>query len=77
MPEVRERIYRLIFCAPDATAVFGGLKVLKDEFDLKPNAIEGLCSSSPLAIREIRSFRDLPVLESMEKDYRKIFDIIG
>ena len=77
MPEVRRRIHRLVFCAPDSTAVFGGLRVLKRELDLKPDAISGLCCSSPLAIREIRSFSELPVLESMEKNYRKIFDIIG
>ena len=77
MPEVRKRISKLVFCAPDSTAVFGGLKMLKDEFNLEPDAISGLCSSSPLAIREINSFTDLPILQSMEKDYRKLFSIIG
>jgi hypothetical protein len=77
MPEVRSRIAKLIFCAPDSTAVFGGLRVLKDEFDLEPDAISGLCSSSPLAMREINSFTELPILQSMEKDFRKIFSIIG
>lgn len=76
MPQVRDRIHRLIFCAPDSTAVYGGLQVLQQEFGLVPDAISGLCSSSPLAIRELRSFTQLPVLESMEKDYRKIFEII-
>ncbi|MBU4345294.1 MAG: hypothetical protein KKC73_07730 [Proteobacteria bacterium] len=77
MPEVRDRIYKLIFCAPDSTAVFGGLRVLKEQFDLTPDAISGKCSSSPLAIREIQSFSDLPILQSMEKDFHKIFNIIG
>ncbi|MGW8229368.1 MAG: hypothetical protein ACWGOW_10725 [Gammaproteobacteria bacterium] len=77
MPEVRSRIHKLVFCAPDATAVFGGLRVLKDEFDFVPDAISGLCSSSPLAIREIRSFTNLPILQSIEKNFRKIYNIIG
>ena len=77
MPRVRERIYKLVFCAPDSTAVFGGLRLLKEEFDLEPDAISGLCSSSPLSMREISSFTDLPILQSMEKDYRKLFDVIG
>ena len=76
-PEVRNRISKLIFCAPDSTAVFGGLKVLEEEFDLKPDAISGLCSSSPLAMREIEAFTDLPIIQSMEKDFRKIFSVIG
>ncbi|QEP44173.1 hypothetical protein D5085_14220 [Ectothiorhodospiraceae bacterium BW-2] len=75
-PPVRERLSRLIFCAPDSTAVYGGLRMLKEEFDLVPDAISGLCSSSPLAMREIQSFTDIPILMSMEKDFRRIFEII-
>ncbi|MGB2929491.1 MAG: hypothetical protein WBB70_11305 [Desulfobacterales bacterium] len=76
MPEVRARIHKLIFCASDSSAVFGGIQVLKDQFDLVPDAISGLCSSSPLAIREFQTFSDLPVLKSMEKDSSTIFEII-
>jgi len=77
MPEVRARIHRLIFCAPDSSAVYGGLQVLREQFDLVPDAISGLCSSSPLAMREIQTFTELPILRSMEKGYASIFDIIG
>jgi len=75
--KVRDRISKLIFCAPDSTAVYGGINILKDEFGLVPDAISGLCSSSPLAMREIESFTDLPIIQSMEKDFKKIFNIIG
>ena len=75
--KVRNRISKLIFCAPDSTAVYGGIKLLQDEFDLVPDAISGLCSSSPLAMREIRGFTDLPIIQSMEKDFKKIFNILG
>ncbi|MEW8437576.1 MAG: hypothetical protein AB2689_05405 [Candidatus Thiodiazotropha taylori] len=76
-PEVCKRISKLIFCTPDSTAVFGGLRILKEEFDLEADAISGLCSSSPLAMREIQSFTDLPIIQRMEKDIRKILSIIG
>jgi hypothetical protein len=76
MPEVRKRIHKLVFCAPDATAVYGGIEILKKQFDLTPDAISGLCSNSPLAIREIREFSELPILKSMEKNFREIYDII-
>ena len=49
--EMRERIHKLIFCAPDSSAVFGGLRMLLEQFDLKPNAISGLCSSSTICFR--------------------------
>ena len=75
MNEVRNRIH-LIFCALDSSAVFSGLRMLLEQFDLKPNAISGLCSSSPLAIREIETFTNLPVLRSMERDYRSIYEVI-
>ena len=77
MPEIRNRMNKLVFCAPDSTAVFGGLNALQEKFDLRPHAISGLCSNSPLAIREIQSFTGLPILQSMERNYKKIFNIIG
>lgn len=75
-PEVRSRIHKLVFCATDAAGVVGGLKVLKESFDLTPCAISGSCSSSPLALREIKNFTDIPVLKSMERDFKKIYELI-
>lgn len=77
MPEVLNRIDKLVFCAPDSTAVYGGLNALKEKYGLVPDAISGLCSSAPLAIREIQQFTDIPILQSMEKSYRKIFELVG
>jgi hypothetical protein len=76
MKAIRDRIHKLIFCAPDSSAVFGGIRMLMEKFDLRANAISGICSSSPLAIREIQTFTDLPVLRSMELDYKEIYEII-
>lgn len=75
-PEVRERIHKLIFCASDAAGIAGGLNILQSSFDLTPDALSGLCSSSPLAIREISTFSNLPVLKSMERDFNAICKII-
>lgn len=75
-PVVKNRLYKLILCASDAAGVKGGLSILKDDFDLVPHAISGVCSSSPLAVREIGSFTDLPVLKSIERDYRAIYSLI-
>jgi hypothetical protein len=72
-PEVTSRIHKLIFCAADAFGVIGGLRVLKERFSLKPDAISGLCSSSPLFIRELSEFFNVPVFNSV--DINK--DLIG
>jgi len=76
MPEVRNRIHKIVFCGPDSSAIYGGIHILKEHFDLVPDAISGSCSSSPLVIREIQTFTELPILKSMEKDYKSIFKII-
>ncbi len=75
-PLVQQRLHKLILCASDAAGVAGGIDILRDNFNLVPNAISGVCSSSPLAVREIGSFTDLPVLKSIERDYKAIYSLI-
>jgi len=75
-PEVRSRIHKLVFCAADSAGAAGGLRILEESFDLAPHAISGLCSSSPLSIREIGTFTDIPVIKSMERDFKAVYNII-
>jgi hypothetical protein len=63
-PEVTSRIHRLIFCASDAFGAIGGLRTLKEKFNLIPDAISGICSSSPLHTRELSEFTNIPVFNS-------------
>ena len=76
MPEIRSRIHKIVFCAQDAFGAIGGVKLLKEKFNLVPNAISGVCSSSPLAIRELREFSDIPILHSAEKEFSSIYNLI-
>jgi hypothetical protein len=66
--EVRSRIHRLIFCANDAFGAIGGLKILTEKYKLAPDAISGVLSSSPLHIRELSKFTDIPVFNSANPD---------
>ena len=75
-PEIRNRVHMLVFCAADAAGIAGGLGLLRESFDLVPDALSGLCSSSPLAIREISTFTDIPILRSMERDFKAICNLI-
>jgi len=70
--EVRSRIHRLVFCANDAFGAIGGLKILDEKYNLKPDAISGVCSSSPLHIRELSAFTDIPVFNSADPNHQKI-----
>ena len=36
--------------------------------NLTPDALSGVCSSSPLHIRELKEFTDIPVFNSAEPD---------
>jgi hypothetical protein len=74
-PEVTGRIHRLIFCANDAFGAIGGLRTLKEKFDLVPDAISGICSSSPLHIRELSEFTNIPVFNSAP-DTSQLTDIL-
>ena len=73
--EVRSRIYRPIFCAYDAFGAIGGLNILTD-LDLKPDAMSGVCSSSPLHIRELNDFTNIPVFNSAEPDKKNLSKIL-
>ena len=74
--EVRSRIHRLIFCANDAFGAIGGLKILDEKFNLKPHAISGVCSSSPLHIRELSAFTDIPVFNSVDPNKQKLANLL-
>jgi hypothetical protein len=65
-PEVQSRIHKLVFCASDAFGAIGGIRILKERFGLQPDAISGLCSSSPLFIKELSEYSQLPVFSSVD-----------
>lgn len=73
--EVRPRIHKLIFCANDAFGAIGGLDILKT-FALKPDALSGICSSSPLHIRELNDFTNIPVFNSADPDRKILAEIL-
>jgi hypothetical protein len=75
-PQVRERIDKLVFCASDAFGAIGGLRVLAQEFNLVPDLLSGVCSSSPLLIRELSKFTDIPVFNSAEVDVSALSRIL-
>lgn len=74
--DVRSRIHRLIFAAHDAFGAIGGLKILKDEFDLVPDAISGVCSSSPLALRELDAYTSIPVFNNLSWDLKNLTEVL-
>jgi hypothetical protein len=74
-PKIRSRIHKLIFCANDAFGAIGGLDVLKS-LHLEPDALSGVCSSSPLNIRELADFTNIPVFNSAESEVNALAEIL-
>jgi len=75
-PEVISRIHKFIFCANDAFGAIGGLITLRDKFGLVPDILSGVCSSSPLHIRELSGFTDIPVFNSADTDKKRLAKIL-
>lgn len=73
---VKDRIHKLIFCSNDAFGAIGGLSILKETFGLVPDAISGICSSSPLHVRELREFTNIPIFNSMKVSPNELAQIL-
>jgi hypothetical protein len=73
---VRGRIHRLVFSASDAFGAIGGIRILREEFGLEPDAISGRCSSSPLMIRELHEWTKIPVFDNRTRDLRALSEIL-
>ena len=74
--DVRSRIHRLVFAAHDALGAASGIDVLKNRFGLVPDAISGVCSSSPLALGELLQFTDIPVFNNLEWDLKQLSELL-
>lgn len=75
--DVRKRIHKLIFCAADSFGAIGGLEVLKTKFGLVPDAISGVCSSSPLHIKELSEYTEIPVFNSLNTNSEELYRILS
>jgi hypothetical protein len=73
---VRSRIHKLIFSAGDALGAVGGMRVLEDEFGLRPDAVSGRCSSSPLSVRELQERTKVPVFNNVIRDLKQLSEIL-
>ncbi|MHC4725379.1 MAG: hypothetical protein ACYS9V_14245 [Planctomycetota bacterium] len=74
-PEVTSRIHKLVFCASDAFGAIGGLGVLR-RFGLEPDALSGVCSSSPLLLRELSEFTNITFFNSADPNVNMLANFL-
>ncbi len=67
-PEVQQRVHKLIYCARNAVDAIGGLNLMEERFGRKPDALSGFFASSPLALREVRGYTDVPFFDNVKRD---------
>ena len=75
-PQVQDRLHRLVFCAGDALGCIGGLQVLREQFDLVPDAISGIVASAPLARAELSRFASIPMFDNLERSLESISEVL-
>lgn len=71
-PEFKSRIHRIVFCAGDALGAISGKRLLKDKYGIQANMLSGVCTATPLHVREIKSFTSLPILTSAKPDNAQV-----
>ena len=74
--DVQSRIHKLVFSAHCSLSAIGGLSVLKNEFGLVPDAISGILSSSPLFVNELEEFSNIPVINNLNPNLEKFYNIL-
>jgi hypothetical protein len=74
--KVQSRIHKLVLSAHCSLSAIGGLSVLKNEFGLVPDAISGILSSSPLFVNELEAFTDIPVINNLNPNLEKFYNIL-
>jgi hypothetical protein len=73
--EFTSRIHKIVFCAGDALGAIGGKRLLKDKYGIHADAISGLCTATPLHVREIRQFTDLPIFASAKPEISQVKEL--
>lgn len=75
-PRFQDRIHRLVFCARDAFGCLGGIDLLEERFGLRPHGLSGVISSSPLHLRELADYSDIPVFDSLDVELESISRLV-
>ncbi|WP_136683055.1 dethiobiotin synthase [Falsirhodobacter xinxiangensis] len=74
---IRDRMDGILFAAPDALGAYGGVELLKT-FGLRPFAISGMVTLSPLGRAEAERATGIPLLSRQDlTDPAQVTDILG
>jgi len=69
---VTNRAHKIVLSASDAFGAIGGIRILNERFGINPDFVSGVCSGSPLGIRELNNEVNIPVINNMIKNLNNI-----
>jgi hypothetical protein len=64
-PEIRKALSAVVLCANDPVAAWGGVKLLKDEFDIEPTVVTGPATDNQVGIDIIRQRSSMPAINAL------------
>jgi len=71
-----ERVWMTFFSATDALSAIGGVDTLNKQFGIYPDVISGVCSGSPLHVRELQQSVSAPVFNAQKASVEEIMNLI-
>jgi hypothetical protein len=63
--EIRNCLTAVVLCANDPVSAWGGVKLLRDEFDLEPTVVTGPATDNQVGIDIINARSDVPALNAL------------
>jgi hypothetical protein len=64
-PAIRERLTAVVLCANDPVSAWGGIKLLREEFEIEPAAVTGPATDNQVGIDIIRERSNVPAINAM------------
>jgi hypothetical protein len=64
-PEIRKALSAVALCANDPVAAWGGVKLLREEFDIEPAVVTGPATDNDVGIDIIRERCNVPALNAL------------
>ncbi len=63
--EIRKHLSAVVLCANDPVSAWGGVKLLRDEFDIEPTVVTGPATDNDVGIEIIRARSQVPALNAL------------
>lgn len=64
-PDIREALTSVVLCANDPVAAWGGVKLLREQFDIEPSVVTGPATDNAVGVEIIRDQLGVPAFNAL------------